>query len=474
MSKSILNKKRVANNISNSTLNPTQKATIRHLLSSLKSASVAIAQAGANARNSALRQIANLLESKRDAIKQANALDIANARENGLSYALIQRLILDDRQIDSMIKSVLEIEAQSEVVGEILGGGVRPSGINITKISTPLGVVAIVYESRPNVTIDAAALCIKSGNAALLKGGKEASYSNEILGEILKEALESVGLKNECLLVITPKLAQNLINQAPTKAQHNSQDFTQSIMQEIMIEIMQSREFVDLLIPRGGRGLVSFVLEYSKVPVIFHEAGVCHAYIDKEAHIQQAIDICHNAKVSRPSACNAIECVLIHTQIAREILPQMVEKLGASGVEMRVCQRGLKILQDFGDLAKKKDFRICKAKEVDFGVEFGELILAIKIVESINEALAHIAKYGSKHSEIIITQNLQTSQYFCANVDASAVFVNASSRFNDGGEFGLGAEIGISTQKLHARGPMGAKDLTTTKYIVQGQGNIRK
>ena len=458
---------------------------IRTALANLKDSSYDLDRAGAKARNATLKMVATLLESKREQIKKANALDIAQAHKNGLSPALIERLRLDDRQIDSMIASVLEIEAQSEVIGEVLGGGVRPSGINITKIAVPLGVVAIIYESRPNVTIDAAALCIKSGNGALLKGGKEASHSNEILGEILKEALCACGINKECMLILTPKSAQNILessldssqniakNSSQNLAQDLAQDSSQNLMQSIMIEVMHSRECIDLLIPRGGRGLIEFVLEHSKVPVIFHEAGVCHAYIDKdidEVGEKYALDICQNAKITRPSACNALECALVHRQVASKILPSLVERLSKNGVEMRICQKGLGILES---CAKGLASKIKPAGQDDFGREFGGLILAIKVVESIQEALAHIDKYGSKHSEIIITQNLQTSQYFVSNVDASAVFVNASSRFNDGGEFGLGAEIGISTQKLHARGPMGAKDLTTTKYVVQGNGSIR-
>lgn len=456
---------------SQNTLSQAQKNAIVAKLKCLKNASHSLALASPNARNSAIYHIASLLQSNKESIKQANALDIDNARKNGLSPAMIQRLILDDKQIDSMCKSVLEIRSQSEVLGEVLGGGVRPSGIHICQISVPLGVVAIIYESRPNVTIDAAALCLKSGNAALLKGGKEAQHSNQILGQIIQEALLLAGLSKDCLLVLTQDLLQDIL-----------QENTQNLMQESIIEIMQARDFIDLLIPRGGRGLIDFVIKHSKIPVIFHEAGICHAYIDKDLDSigqKYALDICQNAKISRPSACNAIECVLIHADIAPKLLPKLVQNLTQQGVECRICEAGIAILKsskkDFGT----KDFeslssRIKPANNADFGNEFGELIIAIKVVKSIDEALSHIAKYGSKHSEIIITQNLESSQYFCANVEASAVFVNASSRFNDGGEFGLGAEIGISTQKLHARGPMGARHLTTTKYIVQGNGNIRE
>lgn len=457
---------------SQKTLTQSQKNAILDKLKCLKKASHSLALASANARNSALLNIASLLQSNKQSIKQANALDIDNARQNNLSPALIQRLILDDKQIDSMCKSVLEIHHQSEVLGEVLGGGVRPSGIRICQISVPLGVVAIIYESRPNVTIDAAALCLKSGNAALLKGGKEAEHSNQILGQIIQEALHLAGLSKDCLLALTPTLLKDIFQEKNA----------QNLMQETMIEIMQARDFIDLLIPRGGRGLIDFVIKHSKIPVIFHEAGICHAYIDKDLDSigqKYALDICQNAKISRPSACNAIECVLIHSDIVGKILPKLVKNLAQNGVESRICEIGIKILKSSKKDFNTKDFealasKIKPASNADFGKEFGGLIIAIKVVKSIDEALSHIAKYGSKHSEIIITQNLESSQYFCANVEASAVFVNASSRFNDGGEFGLGAEIGISTQKLHARGPMGARHLTTTKYIVQGNGNIRE
>ncbi len=465
---------------SQKTLTQSQKNAILDKLKCLKKASHSLALASANARNSALLNIASLLQSNKQSIKQANAIDIDNARQNNLSPALIQRLILDDKQIDSMCKSVLEIHHQSEVLGEVLGGGVRPSGIRICQISVPLGVVAIIYESRPNVTIDAAALCLKSGNAALLKGGKEAEHSNQILGQIIQEALHLAGLSKDCLLALTPTLLKDIFQEK--NAQNLTQEKIQDAIQETIIEIMQARDFIDLLIPRGGRGLIDFVIKHSKIPVIFHEAGICHAYIDKDLDSigeKYALDICQNAKISRPSACNAIECILIHSDIADKILPKLVKNLAQNGVESRICEVGMNILESSKKDFNTKDFealasKIKPASNADFGKEFGELIIAIKVVKSIDEALSHIAKYGSKHSEIIITQNLESSQYFCANVEASAVFVNASSRFNDGGEFGLGAEIGISTQKLHARGPMGARHLTTTKYIVQGNGNIRE
>ncbi|MGX3044847.1 glutamate-5-semialdehyde dehydrogenase [Helicobacter sp. T3_23-1056] len=465
---------------SQSKLTQSQKNAILAKLKCLKNASHSLALASADTRNTALLHIASLLKSNKESIKKANAIDIQNARKNGLSPAMIQRLILDDKQIDSMCQSVLEIRSQNEVLGEVLGGGVRPSGIHICQIAVPLGVVAIIYESRPNVTIDAAALCLKSGNAALLKGGKEAQHSNEILGQIVQEALILAGLSKDCALVLTPNLLQDIFQEKNT--QNLTQTAIQNTIQEVIIEIMQARDFIDLLIPRGGKGLIDFVIKHSKIPIICHEAGICHAYIDKDLDNkgeQYALDICQNAKISRPSACNAIECVLIHADIAGKILPKLVQNLAQKGVECRICEAGIKILESLQNDINAQDLqalssKIKPASNADFGKEFGGLIIAIKVVKSIDEALSHIAKYGSKHSEIIITQNLESSRYFCDNVESSAVFVNASSRFNDGGEFGLGAEIGISTQKLHARGPMGARHLTTTKYIVQGNGNIRE
>lgn len=412
-------------------------------LQRLKCASKALAAySSASTRNHALEALANELESSRAILQEENAKDIANARENGLSQAMIDRLRIDDSAITSMIQAVKEIKSQPEVLGEVISGGVRPSGISITQVRVPLGVVCIIYESRPNVTIDTAALCIKSGNAIVLKGGKEAHHSNTALLACIKRALAASSLPKECVLDLG------------------------LIARDELATILQQREFIDVVIPRGGAGLIEFVTTHSKIPVIFHDKGVCHAYIDSSANKQHALDICLNAKVSRPSACNAIECILIHRDCVEEILPDLVATLLANGVQVRV-----ELEEVLAQLGKRDGLSL--ASPSDFGTEFGDKIIALKIVESIAQALEHIDKYGSKHSEIIITQCLDSARKFCHYVDASAVFVNASSRFNDGGELGLGAEMGISTQKLHARGPMGAVHLTTTKYLIHGNGSIR-
>lgn len=410
-------------------------------LQALQQASKTLAQSSAKMRNHALEALANELEKSRAILQEENAKDLANARANGLSPAMIDRLRLDDSAITSMIQAVKEIRSQPEVLGEIISGGVRPSGISITQVRIPLGVVCIIYESRPNVTIDTAALCIKSGNAILLKGGKEAHHSNTALLACIKRALAASSLPKECVQSLG------------------------LIAREDLATILQQRELIDVVIPRGGAGLIEFVTTHSKIPVIFHDKGVCHAYIDRSAKKQHTLDICLNAKASRPSACNAIECILIHRDCVGEILPDLVATLLANGVCVRAQQEVLTLLGDKDGLGL--------ASANDFGTEFGDKIIALKIIESIEQALEHIDKYGSKHSEIIITQDLEAAELFCGRVDASAVFVNASSRFNDGGELGLGAEMGISTQKLHARGPMGAVHLTTTKYLIHGNGSIR-
>lgn len=410
-------------------------------LQALQQASKILAHTSAKMRNHALVCLANELESSRAILQEENAKDIANARENGLSQAMIDRLRIDDSAITSMIQAVKEIKSQPEVLGEVISGGVRPSGITIAQVRIPLGVVCIIYESRPNVTIDTAALCIKSGNAILLKGGKEAHHSNTALLACIKRALDSSSLPKECVQSLG------------------------LIAREDLARILQQRAYIDVVIPRGGAGLIEFVTTHSKIPVIFHDKGVCHAYIDSSASKQHALDICLNAKASRPSACNAIECILIHRDSVGEILPDLVATLLANGVQVRAQAEVLALLGERDGLSL--------ASASDFGVEFGDKIIALKIVESMQQALEHIDQYGSKHSEIIITQCLDSARKFCHYVDASAVFVNASSRFNDGGELGLGAEMGISTQKLHARGPMGAVHLTTTKYLIHGNGSIR-
>lgn len=435
---------------------------MKAILEHIKRASQILGQSDTRTRNGALANLANALESNRKQIKAANAKDIQAARESGLKQSLIDRLVLDDKAIDSMIRAVEEIRAQSEVLGAVTGGGVRPSGITITQIRVSLGVVLIIYESRPNVTIDTAALCLKSGNAVILKGGKEARFSNAALMACIHQALESSTLPKECAYEIN------------------------SLSREQIATLLQERGYIDVVIPRGGSALIDFVVCHSKIPVIFHDKGVCHAYIDESADVECAVRVCVNAKVSRPSACNAIETILIHKSCLESILPCLAKALWDSGVEVRADSICYGLLEPKSHRVAKEpkidsgDFKgldvvlsnpglLVQGSKEDYGVEFGAKILALKCVESMDEAIAHITHHGSKHSEIIITQSLEASRRFCALVDASAVFVNASSRFNDGGEFGLGAEMGISTQKLHVRGPMGAIHLTTTKYIVHGE-----
>ncbi|MDY5051111.1 MAG: glutamate-5-semialdehyde dehydrogenase, partial [Candidatus Mucispirillum faecigallinarum] len=373
----------------------------------------------------------------RQEIINVNKIDIENADKSGLSSAMIDRLKLTDKEIDGMIKAVNEISMQNEVIGDVIGGSTRPNGLKIRKVRVPLGVVGIIYESRPNVTIDSAALCIKSGNGAVLRGGKEAINSNKILAEIIAKSLEIAGFSKDVIY------------------------FIDDTDRNIIKEMAQAKGLIDVIIPRGGEGLINFVVENARIPVIMHDKGVCHVFIDESAEYQQALSITFNAKVQRPSACNAMETLLVHKNIAPSILPDIAEMLQEVDVDLRGCEETLKYVD-------------CRpAIEEDYYTEYHDMILSIKVVENIDEAVAHINKYGSGHSEAIVTKDYNNSEKFLNEVDAAAVYVNASTRFTDGGEFGLGAEIGISTQKLHVRGPMGAADLTTTKYLIYGSGQLR-
>lgn len=350
---------------------------------------------------------------------------------------MVDRLIVEDKEINSMIKAVLEIKEQHEVIGEVVSGSTRPNGLKIRKVKVPLGVVGIIYESRPNVTIDSAALCIKSGNAVILRGGKEAVNSNKILSEIISQSLKMSGFSEDTVYLI--------------------KDTDRNIIKEMA----QAVGLIDVIIPRGGQGLIEFVRDNAKIPVIMHDKGVCHVYIDEFADIKKAVSISFNAKVQRPSACNAMETLLIHKNIAKNVLPELAKMYKEVDVDLRGCSETLKLIE-------------CRpAIEEDWWTEYHDMILSIKIVDNIDEAVSHITKYGSGHSEAIVTENYTNSEKFLNEVDSAAVYVNASTRFTDGGEFGLGAEIGISTQKLHVRGPMGAEDLTTTKYLIYGNGQLR-
>lgn len=410
---------------------------LNDILQNVKNASKKMATSSQIERKKLLENIALKLDERREEIKKANKIDIDNAKNMELSSALIDRLILTDKEIDGMIKAVREISMQKEVVGEIISGSTRPNGLKIRKVRVPLGVVGIIYESRPNVTIDSAALCIKSGNCAVLRGGKESINSNIVLSEIISDALENTGFSKDSIYLI--------------------KDIDRSIIKEIA----QAKGLIDVIIPRGGENLINYVVDNAKIPVIMHNKGVCHVFIDESADYQDALSITFNAKVQRPSACNAMETLLIHKNAVDNVLVEIANMLQEVDVDLRGCPETLKLVD-------------CRpAIEEDYYAEYSDLILAIKVVENIDEAISHINKYGSGHSESIITTNYYSAEKFLKEVDAAAVYVNASTRFTDGGEFGLGAEIGISTQKLHVRGPMGAEDLTTTKYMIYGSGQLR-
>ena len=396
-----------------------------------------LAVSSAPERQAVLSNIAFLLNERREEIKEINKIDIKNAEDMELSSAMIDRLRLTDKEIDSMIKAVNEISMQKEVIGEVVSGSTRPNGLKIRKVRVPLGVAGIIYESRPNVTIDSAALCIKSGNGAVLRGGKEAVNSNKILAEIISDSLVKAGFSKDIIY------------------------FIQETDRNIIKYMAQAKGLIDVIIPRGGEGLINFVVDNARIPVIMHDKGVCHVFIDESAEYQQALSIAFNAKVQRPSACNAMETLLVHKNIAEKILPDIAEMFQDVDVDLRGCPETLKYVD-------------CRpAIEEDYYTEYHDMILSIKVVDNVQEAVNHINKYGSGHSDAIVTADYNNAEKFLNEVDSAAVYVNASTRFTDGGEFGLGAEIGISTQKLHVRGPMGAEDLTTTKYLIYGSGQLR-
>ena len=412
---------------------------IRAIGAAAKAASRIIGTSSNETRSAALRAIADALEARRDEIFAANEADLAAARESGMSAAMLDRLALNESRVKLMAQGALELLGVPDPLDRVFDERVRPNGLKITKKAVPLGVIAIIYEARPNVTVDAAVLCLKSGNAVMLKGGKEAINSNLKLGEIMRSALESAGLPADCVTVLP------------------------DTSREAATALMTLNEFVDVLIPRGGAGLISAVVKNATVPTIETGTGNCHAFVDASADLDMAADIIFNAKTSRPSVCNALETALVHADIADKFLPLMKAALDAKNVELRGCERARAIL---GDCVKP-------ATESDWADEFLDYILAVKVVDGIDEALAHIARYSTGHSEAIITRDKANADRFLREVDAAAVYVNASTRFTDGGEFGYGAEIGISTQKLHARGPMGVDCLTTYKYLIEGDGQVR-
>ncbi|MDX2433224.1 MAG: glutamate-5-semialdehyde dehydrogenase [Desulfobacterales bacterium] len=412
--------------------------TIETLAVAARKAARDVASLSTSSKNNVLLRMGEALQEQKKYIQAENEKDLAAGREKGLSAAMLDRLALTDEVIESMIVGLREVVALPDPVGEIDEMSKRPNGIMVGRMRIPLGVIGMIYESRPNVTVDAAALCLKAGNAILLRGGSEAIHSNLALAKVLQDALAS------------EKITPAAIQVVPTTDR------------EAVNVLLSQEEYIDLIIPRGGEGLIRFVAENSRIPVLKHYKGVCHVFVDGVADLDMAVNIVINGKCQRPGVCNALETLLVHQDIAAAFLPLVASKLVAAGVELRGCPRTKEILPDIKD-----------AVEEDWPAEFLDLILAVKVVDDLDGAMDHIAKYGSQHTEVIVTKNYANAQRFIKEVDASAVMVNASTRFNDGGQLGLGAEIGISTTKLHAYGPMGLKELTTKKFIVYGDGQVR-
>ncbi|MDR2514639.1 MAG: glutamate-5-semialdehyde dehydrogenase [Christensenellaceae bacterium] len=404
-----------------------------------REAAIKLAISGIERRNAALRLMAGALRAGEKAILSANAEDIRNAKEAGKNAAFIERLTLNPARVEAMAVGLEKVAALEDPLGRVLGGWKRPNGLEIRKLSVPLGVIGIIYESRPNVTADAAALCLKSGNACILRGGSDSIRSNLAIAELLRGAIEQAGLPAGSVSILRD----------PSR--------------EAAVALMRMHEHLDLLIPRGGASLIQNVIKNARVPVIETGTGNCHIYVDQGcADLKMAEEVVVNAKVSRPSVCNAAETLLVHSAVAKAFLPGCVKRLQAQGVEIRGCAKTQRLCPG-----------IKRATQADYYAEFLDLILAVRIVPDLDSAIAHVNKYGTKHSEAILTQDLDSAAKFQAAVDAAVVYVNASTRFTDGGEFGFGAEIGISNQKLHARGPMGLEQLTTIKYLVQGGGQVR-
>ena len=393
-------------------------------------------------KNNALCAIADELIEKKEEIKAANKIDLENGKKSGLSFALLDRMELTDARIEGMAQSLREIAAFTDPIGEILTGWNHKNGMSIAKKRVPLGVIGMIYESRPNVTIDAAGLCLKSSNAVILRGSENAINSNIYLSRLFSEVGKKVGIpENSVQLIEKPE-------------------------RELVKEMITLNEYIDVLIPRGGKGLKKFMIENATIPVIETGAGVCHVFVDESADIEMALPIIENAKTQRPSTCNSIETVLVHKNIASEILPELTDMMIKDKVELRYSKEALEIV------GNRSDVKL--AQDEDFGMEYLDMVLSLKLVDNVEEAICYINEHGTHHSDSIITKNIQNAEKFLNEVDSAAVYLNASTRFSDGGEFGFGGEIGISTQKLHARGPMGVRELTTTKYVIRGNGQIRE
>lgn len=427
-----------ANGHQNGHLQDETREHVQALAQRARAAAVQLRTAGTEIKNRALLSMAEQMIARQAEVVAANARDLEAGRARGLSEAMLDRLRLDEKRIAAMADGCRQVAALPDPIGQIIGGGPRPNGLRIEQIRVPLGVIGIIYESRPNVTVDAAILCLKAGNAVILRGGSEAFHSNTCLTEIIATAAHQSGAPADAIQLI------GTTDRAATT------------------HLAQMNGLVDLIIPRGGEGLKKALGAVATVPIIFAAGGICHVFVDESANLDDAANIAMNAKVQRPSVCNAMETLLVHQAVAERFLPSLCEKMRASGVELR------------GDERVRALVSVDAATDYDWDTEYNALTLSIAVVGDLDAAIEHISRHGTGHSEAIVTQNYANSEKFLAQVDAAAVFVNASTRFTDGFEFGLGAEVGISTQKLHARGPMGLEALTSTKFVVRGDGHIRK
>jgi len=412
---------------------------IEDLGAKAQKAKQSLAIASTKQKNDALIAAAKALLEKAEYITEGNRIDLDAAEKNGMPKIMLDRLLLTDARIEGMSNGMLSVAKLTDPIGVIESGSVRPNGMRITKVRVPIGVIGIIYESRPNVTADAAALCLKTGNAVILKGGKEAYNSNKRIREVIRSAIETVGLPADCV------------------------QFVDNTSREVTTELMKCSKYLDLLIPRGGAGLIKAVTQNATVPVIETGTGNCHVYADATADIEMAVNIIDNGKTQRPSVCNAIESLLVHKDIAEKLLPAVKKRLDEHNVEIRGCEETRRILGEC----------VVPATDEDYATEFLDYIISVKVVSDVDEAIAHINKYSTGHSECIVTDNLTNAEKFKKEIDSACVYVNCSTRFTDGEEFGFGAEIGISTQKIHARGPMGLMELTSSKYLIDGNGQIR-
>jgi glutamate-5-semialdehyde dehydrogenase len=408
-----------------------------------KAASRRMAYLSTEVKNKALHNIASDLLAKKDKILSANQLDYHEAHSSGMNAAMLDRLMLDSERLEAIARDVLAVAALSDPVGEVFDMRTLPNGLLIGRKRVPLGVIGAIYESRPNVTIDISVLCLKSGNAVILRGGKEAIHSNSALARVVQEAATRAGIPQGAV------------------------QFVENTERDLVNHLLKMRGIIDLVVPRGGAELIKFVSENAAMPVVSGGVGVCHTYVDRSADLSKAVAIAFNAKVQRPTVCNALDCLLVHTDIARRFLPLVAAEWAKAGVEMHCDKRAMAILKSDSSL------KLAPASDEDWGKEFLALVAAVKVVDSLDEALEHIERYGSGHSEAIITEEYSTAMRFLDEVDAACVYVNASTRFTDGGQFGLGAEVGISTQKFHARGPLGLRELTSYKWIIFGSGQVR-